>query len=159
VRVRTLADTDIEATLDLFETVAAEGLWLATEAPVDRREVAARWRDLLATGEGTLLVAEERGEPVGLAAMVGTAAPELGMLVRADRRRQGIGDALVEACIAWARGRGAREIVLYVFDHNPAAVALYRKHGFDERPNVRRSCRRRSGERWEATRMVKALGE
>jgi ribosomal-protein-alanine N-acetyltransferase len=157
VRVRTLAEPDLEGCLDLFEAVAAEGSWLANEPPIDRAEVRARWRDLLATGEGTLLVADDGGPPAGLAAMVGLLSPELGMLVRAGRRRQGVGDALVRACIAWAEGRGAREVVLHVFPHNAAAVALYRKHGFEERGVVREAYPRRSGERWDAIRMVKLL--
>jgi ribosomal protein S18 acetylase RimI-like enzyme len=157
VRVRTLAEPDLEPCLDLFEAVAAEGRWLANEPPVDRDEVRARWRDLLATGEGTLLVAEDGGPPAGLAAMVGLLSPELGMLVRAERRRQGVGDALVRACLAWAAARGAREVVLHVFPHNVAAAALYRKHGFEERGLEREAYPRRSGERWDAMRMVKVL--
>ncbi len=157
--VRSLLDADVEAALDLFAAVAAEGRWLATEAPFDRAEVRARWADLVATGEGTILVAvDEGGAPVGLAAMVGTSAPELGMLVRVDRRRQGVGDALVAACVAWAREEGARRVVLHVFPHNAAAVALYRKHGFEERGVVRAGYPRRSGERWDAIRMVLELG-
>lgn len=151
-----LGDGDLEPSLDLFEAVASEGLWLATEAPVDRSEVALGWQDLLATGEGTLLVADEDGAPVGLAAMVGKTEPEMGVLVRADRRGLGIGEALVEACIAWARERGGRKVVLHVYAHDAAAVALYRKHGFEERGAPRRS-RRRNGEVWEARRMVKEL--
>jgi GNAT superfamily N-acetyltransferase len=159
MRVRTLAEADLEPSLDLFEEVAAEGRWLANEPPVDRVEVAARWRDLLRTGEGTLLVAdgEDGRPPAGLAAMVGLAAPELGMLVRATRRREGVGDALVRACVAWARGRGAREVVLHVFPHNDAAIALYRKHGFEDRAFLRAAYPRRSGERWDAIRMALPL--
>jgi GNAT superfamily N-acetyltransferase len=158
VLVRALAEADLEPCLDLFAEVAAEGRWLANEAPIDRREVAARWRDLLVTGEGTILVAlDHGGPPAGLAAMVGQAAPELGMLVRAGRRRQGVGDALVRACIGWASARGAREVVLHVFPHNPAAIALYRKHGFEERGLRRAAYRRRSGEAWDALRMVLPL--
>jgi ribosomal-protein-alanine N-acetyltransferase len=89
--------------------------------------------------------------------MVGLAAPELGMLVRSDRRGEGIGDALVLACVAWAEGRGAREVVLHVFPHNTAAIALYRKHGFEERGLLRGAYPRRSGERWDAIRMTLAL--
>jgi len=158
VQVRTLEDADIEAALDLFAAVAGERLWLATEAPVDRREVRARWKDLLSTGEGTLLVAKDAGALVGLAAMVGRTEPELGMLVRSDRRRQGVGAALVEACVAWARDRGARCVVLHVFPHNAAAIALYEKHGFVARGFVRRGYLRRNGERWDAIRMVRELG-
>jgi ribosomal protein S18 acetylase RimI-like enzyme len=89
--------------------------------------------------------------------MVGRDAPELGMAVRADRRRQGIGDALVLACLAWARSRGAARVVLHVFPHNVAAIALYRRHGFELRGVAPGGFRRRSGERWEALRMVREL--
>jgi RimJ/RimL family protein N-acetyltransferase len=159
VQVRALEDSDMEAALDLFEAVAAEGQWLATEAPIDRREVGARWRDLMQSGEGTILVADDGGELVGLAAMVGRSEPELGMLVRGDRRRRGIGDALVVACVAWAEGGGAQRVVLHVFPHNTAAVALYEKHRFGARGTVRRGYRRKSGDAWDAIRMVKELGE
>ncbi len=157
MRVRTLVEADLDPCLDLFETVAAEGLWLANEPPIDRREVRARWKDLLKTGEGTILVADEDGAPIGLAAMVGLWSPELGMLVRADRRSQGVGDALVRASLAWAQGRGAREVVLHVFPHNPAAIALYRKHGFEEHGLVHGAHPRKSGESWDAVKMVKPL--
>jgi ribosomal protein S18 acetylase RimI-like enzyme len=157
VRVRTLTDADLEPCLDLFEAVAAEGPWIASEPPVRRGEVRARWQDLLASGEGTILVAEDGGPPAGLAAIGGLLRPELGMLVRADRRRQGIGDALLAACIAWARDRGAREVVLHVFPHNPGAIALYRKHGFVERGLRRGAYPRRSGERWDALEMALPL--
>jgi GNAT superfamily N-acetyltransferase len=153
MRVRVLAEADLDPALDLFEEVAAEGRWLANEPPVDRREVGARWRDLIRTGEGTILVAEDGGPPAGIAAMVGLAAPELGMLVRASRRGQGVGDALVRACVAWAEGRGAREVVLHVFPHNGAAIGLYRKHGFEDRGVLKAAYPRRSGERWDALKM------
>jgi ribosomal protein S18 acetylase RimI-like enzyme len=158
VEVRTLEEADVEAALDLFAAVAGEGRWLATEVPFDRAEVAARWRDLMRTAEGTILVAVDAGAPVGLAALVGRTEPELGMLVRADRRRQGIGEALVLAAVAWARTRGARRVVLHVFFHNAAAIALYEKLGFGARGTVRKAYRRRSGEQWDAIRMVKELG-
>jgi ribosomal protein S18 acetylase RimI-like enzyme len=157
VRVRTLTDADLEPCVDLLESVAAEGLWIASEPPIARAEVRARWRDLVATGEGTILVADDGGPPAGFAAMVGLLAPELGMVVRTDRRGQGIGGALVEACIAWARGRNAREVVLHVFLHNPGAIALYRKHGFEERGIERGAYSRRSGERWDALAMALPL--
>jgi ribosomal protein S18 acetylase RimI-like enzyme len=150
---------DLEPCLDLFEEVAAEGRWIASEPPIDRRQVRARWKDLVKTGEGVILVAVDDGggPPAGLAAMVGFLSPELGMLVRASRRGQGVGDALVAACVEWARARGAREVVLHVFPHNTAAIALYAKHGFVERGVLREEYPRKTGEKWDAIRMVKAL--
>ena len=129
--------------LDLFEAVAAEGLWLANEPPIDRREVRARWKDLIATGEGTILVAEdEAGPPVGLAAIVGLVAPELGMLVRAgpapagDRRRARRGLRRLGA-----RARARARSSCTCSRTTPRAIALYRKHGFEERGVLRRPTR------------------
>ncbi len=152
---------DLGPCLDLFEAVCVEGRWLATEAPIDRREVGARWKALLTTGDGTLLVAEEEAAPrtpLGLVALVGRARPELGMLVAAGERRKGVGERLLLAALAWARAAGAPEVVLHVFPHNAAAVALYRKHGFEVRARLHRAYLRRSGERWDALRMTLPLG-
>jgi ribosomal protein S18 acetylase RimI-like enzyme len=160
VRVRTVDPADFPACLDLFSAVCEEGRWLATEPPVDRREVRARWEALLGTGEGTLLLAEEAAgaPPVGLAALVGRDRPELGMLVDASYRRRGVGQALLDACVAWAREAGAPEIVLHVFPHNAAAIGLYRKRGFEDRGLIPGAYERRNGDRWDAIRMVLPLG-
>jgi ribosomal protein S18 acetylase RimI-like enzyme len=148
---------DEASCLDLFEAVVGEACWLASEPPVDRYAVAARWRTLAESGDGVVLVADAGGAPAGLAVLVGRARPELGMLVAAVHRRRGVGDALVAACLAWARAAGASEIVLHVFPHNAAAAALYRKHGFEDRGRLLRAYPRRSGERWDALRMVRTL--
>lgn len=158
--MRRLERSDLEACLDLFAAVCAERAWLATEPPVDRREVRRGWEALLATGEGTLLLAEaeEGAPPAGLAMLVGRSLPQLGMLVAAGHRRQGVGDALVAAAVEWARAAGAGELVLHVFVHNVAARALYAKHGFAASSVLRGAFPRSTGERWDAIRMVKALG-
>jgi GNAT superfamily N-acetyltransferase len=159
VRVRPLEDADVPACLELFAAVCAEGRWLATEAPIDRVAIASRWAALRSTGDGALLLAE-RGAgaaPAGLLALVGRARPELGMLVDPACRRAGVGGALLEAGVAWARAAGAPELALHVFLHNQAAIALYRKHGFEPQGTLLRAYPRRSGERWDALRMVKRL--
>jgi len=159
VFVRPLAPADFEACLDLFTVVAGEGHYLATEAPVNRREIRLRWEALLRTGEGALFVAKEvdGAPPAGLAAMVGRGRPELGMLVAPGHRRHGVGSVLLAACLSWARAAGAMEVVLHVFPHNEAAIALYRKHGFEARARILRAYARRNGERWDAIRMVRSL--
>jgi ribosomal protein S18 acetylase RimI-like enzyme len=52
------------------------------------------------------------------------------LYVRADARRTGLGDALVEAALARARERGCARVELDVNEANPAALALYERHGF-----------------------------
>jgi RimJ/RimL family protein N-acetyltransferase len=55
---------------------------------------------------------------------------DLGLMVAASQRRRGIGSALLDAAVAWARETGVRKLELHVFPHNEAAIALYEKYGF-----------------------------
>jgi RimJ/RimL family protein N-acetyltransferase len=57
---------------------------------------------------------------------------EFGLMVAARARRRGIGEAMIEEAIAWARGLGILKLELTVFPHNTPAIALYRKLGFQE---------------------------
>lgn len=50
--------------------------------------------------------------------------------VAASARRRGIGAALVDALLAEASARGAREVFLEVRADNPGAEALYASRGF-----------------------------
>lgn len=54
----------------------------------------------------------------------------LSMWVAPEARRGGVGSALIEALIDWARDDGAEGLRLEVGAHNTGAIALYRKHGF-----------------------------
>jgi GNAT superfamily N-acetyltransferase len=55
-----------------------------------------------------------------------------GMWVAPTSRRQGVGRALLQAVIAWARGRHLKRLGLWAPAHSPAAVALYQQAGFCE---------------------------
>lgn len=60
-------------------------------------------------------------------------AATLGLAVRSDWQRRGIGDALMQALIERAeQWMQIRRIELEVYVDNHAAIALYRKHGFVE---------------------------
>lgn len=52
------------------------------------------------------------------------------MRVAAERRREGVGQALVSAFIEWARERGANELVVQAYAANDGALAFYRAQGF-----------------------------
>jgi ribosomal protein S18 acetylase RimI-like enzyme len=148
--VRQATEQDLDRLVALFAAVAAEGRWIATELPFDRREVRARWAALLSTREGMLFLTERQGAPTGLAAVVGRHPAELGMVVAKDLRGQGIGAALLQACIQWARDQGAPALILHVFPHNDAAIRLYQRHGFVEQRRLHAYYPRRSGDRWDA---------
>ena len=55
------------------------------------------------------------------------------LFVRADARRSGLGDALVQLAIECARARGAGRIELDCLEDNAPALALYERNGFDTR--------------------------
>jgi GNAT superfamily N-acetyltransferase len=80
-------------------------------------------------------VAEDRGRWVGMATgLVDEPAASrlalVGMFVEPAARGRRIGVALVEAVAAWARGRGAARLCLWVTSTNDPAIALYRRCGF-----------------------------
>jgi GNAT superfamily N-acetyltransferase len=52
------------------------------------------------------------------------------MFVEPAERGRGVGGALVEAVVAWARARGATGLYLWVTATNDSAIALYNRCGF-----------------------------
>ena len=78
---------------------------------------------------------------------------DLGLMVAADARRQGVGQALLEAAVEWARGAGVRKLELHVFPWNEPAIQLYANFGF-EREGYRRAHYRRGDEIVDAVLMA-----
>ena len=70
---------------------------------------------------------------------------DLGLMVAAGYRRRGIGRALLERAVEWARETGVRKLELHVFPHNTAAIALYESCGFVQEGYRREHYRRGSG--------------
>jgi RimJ/RimL family protein N-acetyltransferase len=145
VEIRAAQDADRWPLALLFAAVADERDGIAAEPPVDVERRAASW-DLERT-----LVALADDEIVGLIFVIesGFGFGEIGMMVAAAWRGQGVGTALVAAAIDWARARGLHKLTLSVFPQNEAAVALYRKFGFVEEGRRSRHIRRANGELWD----------
>ena len=70
---------------------------------------------------------------------------DLGLMVAAGHRRQGIGRALLEQAVAWAREVEIRKLELHVFPHNEPAIRLYEQFGFTREGVRRRHYRRGAG--------------
>jgi len=60
-----------------------------------------------------------------------------GWFVVADRRRQGVGGALVAAAEAWARAQGCREFASDALADNMVSARAHRALGFDEVATIR----------------------
>lgn len=105
---------------------------------IERRSFSIPWterafRHLMERDDGAVLVVEgPEGGLAGYAAFwIVADEAELGDLaVRPERRRRGLGRALVEAVARAARDRGAETLFLQVRESNAAARALYREAGF-----------------------------
>ncbi len=92
----------------------------------------------LAHEANTLLVAYVDGAIAGMTTVVVVPAIDgklkstvEDVVVNADFRGQGIGDALVEASIATAKDKGAHQLQLQSNPKREAAWRLYQKHGFE----------------------------
>jgi RimJ/RimL family protein N-acetyltransferase len=147
--VRPTREDDRLPLAQLYAEVAEERIYIGGEPPVDLEARAASWSldgDFVAEAEGRII----GGIHIG-ASRHGFG--EIGMMIAKDWRGRGVGSALVEAAIAWAREQGLHKLVLDVFPHNEAAIALYRKYGFVEEGRRARQYRRADGELWDALQM------
>jgi RimJ/RimL family protein N-acetyltransferase len=157
MEVRPARHEDLDHLLDLTEAVAAEGRWIATEAPIDRVVRRERYVSNLDAPDRDMFVAEIDGRIVGVLGMEGTGVAELGMFVASDIRRRGIGSALLAIALDWAREKGAHKVALEVWPHNEAALHMYKKFGFEQEGYLRSQYRRRNGELWDAVLMALVL--
>jgi RimJ/RimL family protein N-acetyltransferase len=134
----------------LHAAVAEERTGIGSEPPVDIERRAGRYE--LDGG----LVAVAGDEIVGILHVQpsGHGYAEIGMLVARAWRGRGVGSALMEAAIEWARARGdIHKLSLGVFAHNAAGLALYKKFGFVEEGRRVKHYRRQSGELYDSIEM------
>ena len=153
VVVRPARVEDIEACLDLYAEVAAEAVHIGGEAPIDRPARRKDWLEACSRADAVRFVAVSGDAIVGIGGLDGDRVADLGMLVAPGWRRRGIGTMLMEALIDWAREVGAHKIALQVWPHNDAAIALYKRFGFEQEGYLRKHYRRRNGELWDAVVM------
>jgi L-amino acid N-acyltransferase YncA len=153
--VRPASPGDARAMAEIFAEVAEERDGIATEPPVDIDE---RAEQFARTAAGSI-VAVAGDRVVGMIHVEASrhGFGEFGMLVVRGWRGRGVGSALVQAAIGWARGQGLHKLCLEVFAHNAAGIAMYRKCGFTEEGRLVKQYRRASGELWDAIVMGRPL--
>jgi RimJ/RimL family protein N-acetyltransferase len=83
-----------------------------------------------------VFVAAHAGEIVGRLSVARDPHPasfhvaDLGLMVAARHRRQGVGRTLLERAVEWAAESRVHKLELHVFPHNEPAIALYESFGF-----------------------------
>lgn len=145
VAVRTARAADAEAIATSWRTLLE--LHAGIDAAFAVRESAAdgladEFRRAIARNAGRVWVAEEAGRFAGFcAAHVEPAPPALAersrcviteLAVEPSARRRGVGRALAEAALAWARERGAARVEVRVAARNSEAQAFWRALGFGD---------------------------
>jgi RimJ/RimL family protein N-acetyltransferase len=83
---------------------------------------------------------------------------DLGLMVAAGARRQGVGRAFLETATEWARASNVRKLELHVFPWNVPAIQLYEQFGF-EREGYRKAHYVRGGEDVDAVLMALRVRE
>lgn len=110
----------------LLTTEAWRGIW------EERRylKAARRHRD------AAVFVAEDEGAVIARLSLARDPHPasrhvaDLGLMVAESHRRRGIGRALLDQAVDWARTAGVRKLELHVFPWNEPAIHLYESYGF-----------------------------
>jgi RimJ/RimL family protein N-acetyltransferase len=152
---------DVAEALDVHAAVAAEGIWLGTEAGFDRHSRREAWLAGLADPAVRTLVVEDAasrrllGQGTVYLARYGVA--ELGMSLAAGARGRGLGGQLLDALVDGGRELGAHKAELQVWPHNEPALRLYLSRGFVVEGRIRAHYRRASGQVWDAILMGLSL--
>jgi diaminopimelate decarboxylase len=151
VEVRPARAGDAASFLRAYRAVAAERRFIQTETVGgSARQYRRRFRRSWTTEEATLVAVTPEGvvgslsirrDPQRATRHVAT----LGMFVIEPWRGRGVGSALMAEALRWARANGVQRVELTVYPHNRAAIALYRRFGFDEEGRLIRHARKSYG--------------
>lgn len=121
VRIERMLESDVDAVV---------GIGASTHFREDllRDELARPWSHMWVARES----AGTSSNLVGFIALwhVADELHVLNLVTRADRRRHGIGGALMNTALAYASQKRAKQVLLEVRRSNAPAIALYRKVGF-----------------------------
>lgn len=135
--IRRARPEDAPSIIATINAICAEGLWLATERYVPTP----KWERVLHQPDESpnylLLVAEVSAQIVGWCRVFpyglgdkSRHVADLGVSVLKEFRGRGIGKALVERAIEWARQQHYEKLTADLFSGNVRATRLFEKTGF-----------------------------
>jgi RimJ/RimL family protein N-acetyltransferase len=164
IRVRRAEPGDATALVQLAEAVGREeGRWiLASEGWRSIADERRYLKTVLRHPDAAVFVADDDGLVVGRLSLSRDPHPasrhvaDLGLMVAASHRGQGIGTMLLEEAVRWSRVSEIRKLELHVFPWNEPALRLYESFGF-EREGYRKGHYARDDELVDAILMAYAI--
>jgi RimJ/RimL family protein N-acetyltransferase len=166
VEVRRADPGDAAALVALASAVSGESEgWLLSDSTWrsvgdERRYI----RALRRHPNAALYVADTKGILIGRLSLTRDPNPasahvaDLGLMVAASHRRQGVGTALLRTAERWAREAKVTKLELHVFPHNAPAIALYEHLDYVQEGVRRDHYRLPDGRLVDAILMAKQLG-
>jgi RimJ/RimL family protein N-acetyltransferase len=154
VIVRRAEPGDAPALVALAQAVSAEpeGWLIASEWSRSAGDERRFLRAVRRHPDAAVLVAEVEGEIAGRLSVARDPHPasahvaDLGLMVDAKHRRKGVGRALLDGAVDWAKEHGVEKLELHVFPWNEPALRLYESYGFQRDGIRRRHYRRADGD-------------
>lgn len=135
IAVRKVARRELGSMVEHWQSLADEGRYIATEQVSPEQK--AKWERSLGDPDVLWARAEVDGRLAGSLSLgrygnlkktkhVG----ELGMGVAKEFRGTGVGSALMDYAVKWAKRKKLKKIALSVFSTSRVAIRLYEKFGF-----------------------------
>ena len=131
VWIRRAGSNDLKDMVRLLRELFAIETQFSADPEKQRRGL----QQLLESSSAEVWVAERNGRIFGMITvqlLISTAEGGASglledLIVTSAHRRKGLGRALVEAAVRWARGQGATRVQLLADGHNVPAIIFYRK--------------------------------
>jgi len=138
--LRPAREADAAGLLALLKSVVDEQVYIGLESVPSSVEEELRWLRTLMRRRRTLALVATSGDRIvgfltlepGTFGQKDAHVATLGIMVAPDFRAQGVGRAMMDYAVTWARLHQFEKIQLEVFASNRRAYAFYRKLGFVE---------------------------
>ena len=133
---RRVGEADVQGLIDIrLEALQNHPVAFSADYDKELKRPLEEW--LKRIGESATFIAWDGDREVGMAGFVGGWSSKTshqghiwGVYVRPEYRGQGLGDALVNRCLDYARVHGSKMVYIAAASNNTAAIRCYERCGF-----------------------------